>query len=327
MMKRLLVLLLLIPLESHAADVQVATLVVSEQNKLVREILAEVITPVHQVVAAETSGVVSSQRMEMGSHLVKGQIVVEIESSEQEAILDIARKELASARVEQGLRQRALQRAKVNHGQHAISEAQFDEVETRFAKAQAHLALMKSRVKLQETRLRKYQIRSPFNGQLVRSSPVVGQYVRPGDSVFEIVNTEERRIAIQLTPAEVSGLLDSRFTLLCTGKILKLISVSPMGEEKTGMTSLELEGCSDGLRPGQHIGVELVETRVASIPERGIQTDGKGKYVYVVNKGIVFRRALGELQSGENVIVMGTDKVDIGDLVHPIALDTQAINQ
>jgi multidrug efflux pump subunit AcrA (membrane-fusion protein) len=196
-----------------------------------------------------------------------------------------------------------------------------------FARAQAHLALMKSRVRLQETRLLKYQIRSPFAGQLVRSSPVIGGYVKPGDSVFEIVNTQERRIAIQLTPAETSGLLEARYRLFCADEMLNLVSVSPMGEEKTGMTSLELEGCSEGLRPGQHIGVELVETNVARIPEKGIQTDERGKYVYVVSSGIVFRRALGELQNGESVIVMGSDKVDIGDLVHPIALDTQVINQ
>jgi membrane fusion protein, multidrug efflux system len=326
-MKRFLVLLSLIPLVPMAADVQVATLKVREQNLLVREVLAEIITPDRQMVTAETGGVVRSERLEMGSQVTKGQVVVEIESSEQEAILDIARKELASAEVEEAHRRRTLQRAKINRDQKVISEAQFDKVETLFAKAQARLALMKSRVRLQETRLQKYQIRSPITGDLVRSSPVAGRYVRPGDPVFEIVNTDELRIAVQLTPAETSEFLSDRYALFCGNERLRPVSVSPTGEAKTGMTSLEFEACLEGLRPGQHVGVSLVLIDVASVPGKSIQTDEKGKYVYIVNGGIVVRRTLEELRKGESVIVMGTERVAVGDLVNPIALDIEGLDQ
>jgi RND family efflux transporter MFP subunit len=259
----------------------------------------------------------------MGTHVAKGQIVVEIESSEQEAVLDIARKRVASAEVELLHQQRAFKRAKINRDQNAISEAQFDEVETMLAKAKAHLALMKSQVRLEETRLHKYQIRSPFSGELVRSSPVIGQYVRPGDSVFEIVNTDERRVAVQLTPSETSELLGNRYALFCASEMLTPVPVSPKGEAKTGMTSLELKGCSEGLRPGQHVGLDLVKINAASIPDKGIRSDKRGKYVYVVDGGIVVRRALKELQIGENVIVMGAENVRVGGLVSPIVLDNE----
>ncbi len=326
-MKRICAWLLVFPLLVSAADRQVATLQVRQQNHLLREVLAEIIAPDHQVVAAETSGVVRSHRLEMGSLVMKGQLVVEIDSSEQGAILDIARKELTSAEVDLVYKQKVLKRAKVNHAQHAISDAQFDEVETMYTKARAYLALMKSRVRLQETRLQKYQIRSPFTGELVRSTPVIGQYVRPGDSVFEVVNARKRRVAVQLTPGETSGFLDGRLALLCADEMLTLISVSPVGDGKTGMTSLELDGCSEGLRPGQHVGIELVETNLAEIPRKSIQNDERGRYVHVVNGGIVVRRSLADLRQGENVIVMGTDGIRAGDLVHPIALDITGLDQ
>lgn len=302
--------------------VQVATLEVQEQGSLVREVLAEVVAPRRQTIAAEINGVIHSHRLEMGMPVSKGQVIVEMDSSEQQALLEIAIAELASARVDLAYTGKSFERAKINRGQRVLSEAQFDEAETAHAKSQAYMALMQSRVKLQQTRLEKYQIRAPFDGELVHGTPVVGLYVRPGEPVFEIVDIAERRIALQLTPEELSSLLRGDYVLSCEGDPMVLVAMSPVGQLKTGMTSLEVRGCDRNLLPGQHVSIDLIEARDADIPEQSILVDDDGEYVFIVDEEVVRRRDPETLQAGESVIVLGADRVQEGDVVMPIRLDS-----
>ncbi len=316
--------LILASTEMPAADIQVAIVKVQERGALVREVLSEVIAPRRQIIAAEINGVISSHRLEMGMPVSKGQVVVEIESSEQQALFEIATQELTTARVDLAYRTKSFERAKINRNQNALSEAQFDEVQTELAKSRAHVTLTESRVKLQKTRLEKYRIKAPFDGELVRPTPVIGLYVRPGEPVFEIVDVGEQRIELKLTPEELSGLLEGNYALMCESNPMTLVAMSPVGEIKTGMTSLEARGCKRQLLPGQHVSINLVETSYADLPQQSILNDDDGEYVYVVEEKTVSRRDPRKLEVGESIIVLGTDKVSPGDVVTPINLDADS---
>ena len=317
-----LVFLLIEP--AIADQVQVATVTVREQNSLVRELLAEITAPQRQTIAAETQGVVSSNRLEMGTSVVEGQVVVEIDSREQQAIVAIAVSQLASAEVELAHAKRSLIRARKNRDQKAMSESQFDEFSTTFDKAEVNRELAAGRVRLEQTRLEKYRVKTPFSGELVTATPVVGQYVRSGDAVFEVVNPLIRRVVLQLTAAELSSYLQGDYRLICDGEIMSTISVSPVGESRTGLASVELYGCDASLRPGQHVGVDLVKLNMPDIPEYGIHKDTEGKFVYVVKQGKVGRTQYSRLKRGDRVIVIGAEQVEIGDRVTSIEVDAES---
>ncbi|HIG41567.1 MAG TPA: hypothetical protein EYQ14_13680 [Gammaproteobacteria bacterium] len=317
-----LVFLLVEP--AMADQVQVATVTVREQNSLVRELLAEITAPQRQTIAAEIQGVVSSNRLEMGTSVVEGQVVVEIDSNEQQAVVAIAVSQLASTGIELAHAQRSLLRAKKNRNQNAMSESQFDEFSTAFDKAKVNRELAAGRVKLEQTRLEKYRVKTPFSGELVTATPVVGQYVRSGDAVFEVVNLLIRRVVLQLTSSELSSYQRGDYGLICDGEMMTTISVSPVEESNTGMASMELHGCGDTLRPGQHVGVDLVKLNAPYIPDYGIHKDIYGTFVYVVRQGRVGRTLYSRLKLGDRVIVVGAEQVKIGDMVTSIEVDAES---
>ena len=90
-------------------------------------------------------------------------VVVEIDATEQQALLDIAVSELGLADLDLAHTKRALNRAQTNRRQNALSESRFDEFQTAFDKSRVNRQLMSGRVKLQQTRLEKHKIRAPFS--------------------------------------------------------------------------------------------------------------------------------------------------------------------
>ncbi|MBT4521355.1 MAG: efflux RND transporter periplasmic adaptor subunit [Halieaceae bacterium] len=325
-MKSLMLLLLMLLSQTAPAQVQVATVTVIESHSLIRELLARVIAPKRQFIATEVRGVVSSSRIEMGTEVTAGQMVVEVESAEQQALVEIARSEYESITLDLAHKRRILDRAESNLTHRAISKAQFDEIETRYRKALVNKKLLSNRLALEETRLAKHRIKAPFRGNLVTATPVIGQYVRPGDTVFEVVNTDTSRLSLELTSSELAALARGDYALLCNNILLTPLAVSPSGNSRSGMNLLETSTCADieELRPGQHSGVNLVNINLANVPGNGVHTDTTGEFVYVVSAGTVHRRPLTGLKSGDSVIVLGAEKVQPGDAVTVISLDAKS---
>lgn len=303
------------------SDVQVAIVKLGQQNLPIRNILAKVVTPQRQQISAEVAGVVRSRRLEMGAPIRAGQILVEVDSDEQQVLLEIAERELRSKEVDLAHARKMWERAVSNRKHKAISEARFDDAVTQLNKAQALKDLSVSAVALQKTLLEKYQIRAPFTGALVNSTPVVGLYVRPGDVIGELVNTDTLRIVAPLTNEELAGIRRADLSLLCGNNFLEIVSVSPVSNESSGFVDVEMTPCPQKLRVGQRVVLNLVQQDLSNFPQQGIQTDTGGKFVYIVTEGIAKRRRLKELSIGDNIIVVGMKKVRDGDRVQTIVLE------
>ena len=66
------------------------------------------------------------------------------------------------------------------------------------------------------------------------------------------------------------------------------------------------------------------ESAKPDIPEYGIQRDVDGRFVYVVSQGKVGRRQYSSLKTGEKVIVIGAEQVEVGDSVIAIDMDGES---
>ena len=131
--------------------------------------------------------------------------------------------------------------------------------------------------------------------------------------MFELVNAKVRLVTLQLTSAELSSILTGEYSLICDNHMMTTISISPVGAADSGLASVEMQGCDKALRTGQHVGVNLVRLNSAAIPGDGIFEDAEGKFVYVVHQGKVHRQSYEHLSRGDKVIVLGTERIAIGD--------------
>lgn len=227
-----------------------------------------------------TSGHVIAIHFDNGTTVEAGDVLVELEHSEESASLDGARAELHK-------QERQFDRAKALFEQNLISEEELEEVTTTLDAAQAG-------VDAAEARLRNHVITAPFAGVvgIRRVSP--GTLVSPGETVATLDDLST--VKVDFTVSE------SMLSYVETGQEITARSVSWPGVEFRGAVTgvdtrvdeatraLWVRACIRNpearLRTGTSLAVELESDPRLSVgvPEAAIQVSGDAQYVYVVRE-------------------------------------------
>lgn len=170
-----------------------------------RDVTGEIRAVQRSRVAAEEAGMVVTLTLEPGDQVKAGQVIATLDDTLM--ALEISQREgdVASSHALVNEREamvkkaeRDLSRLKELMSGQGASQNEVDDAETGVAAASARLANAKAELAAKEaelkwTRQRKddMTIRSPFDGRVVSKGTEVGQWVREGDTVAEIVATGE----------------------------------------------------------------------------------------------------------------------------------------
>ncbi len=123
-------------------------------------------------VSAEVPGVVRKIHFEAGQQIKTGELLVQLDDSEEQATLRGLRASLELARAN-------YQRERKLVEQHAISRGDFDSVQADMRNRQAEVESM-------EAVIAKKAVRAPFAGTLGLRQVDVGQYLAPGAPIVEL---------------------------------------------------------------------------------------------------------------------------------------------
>jgi membrane fusion protein, multidrug efflux system len=240
------------------------------------------ISPVQgATVATELGGTVTEIGFENGALAKKGDLLIKLDASSEEAQLRSADSdaELAKADVE---RSRDLATRKV------ISKAELDAAEAKAAQKKAGADNMRAMIS-------KKEIRAPFDGQLGIRQVNIGQMINSGqqvvqlqalDSVYVDFALPQQRIA-QLKPGlEVHVTTDALADRQFSGK---LTAINPAIDVVTRNVTLQaiLENKDHALRPGMFAKVEVVlpeQHRTLIIPGSAVSYAPYGDSVFVIEK-------------------------------------------
>jgi RND family efflux transporter MFP subunit len=200
---------------------------------------------------AEVQGVIVSSPISAGTYIAEGQVVVELDSEEENLTYQQKKALHDVYEAEHNLAVRKLARTKLLIAKRSVSADQLEEAKASADSASARLAAAAFEASAAKLRLDKHKIRAPFSGVLVNNNESTGQYVRAGTRVARVVDTTDYFIDLYIQPsaptnqslqATIAAEYNADPGTVCS---LTLHSISPAVERDTGMrlVTFNAEGC------------------------------------------------------------------------------------
>ncbi|MCA4916164.1 MAG: efflux RND transporter periplasmic adaptor subunit [Phenylobacterium sp.] len=228
--------------------------------------------------SAATTQLVSRVRFSPGQTVSRGQVLVELKTTEQDAALAQARAREVQAR-------RAYERWRTLGEQGYASAAAVDQYEAAWKSARADVGAA-------ESRLGDRVIRAPFAGVVGLSDIAPGAIINPGAAIVTLDDLSAVRVDFQVPDrflsavregqaltATVDAWPDARFS----GRILRLDT--RIDERTRALTARSEFASPDGrLKPGMmlRVGVSQGVRTALALPESAVAVQGEGASVFVV---------------------------------------------
>ena len=233
------------------------------------------------VVSAELAGVVSEINFENGGEAKKGEVLMKLDASQEEALL-------RSAEAEAQLAQTDLERSRDLAMKKVVSSAELDSAQSKFRRLNAAVDQVRSSIA-------KKTLIAPFDGQLGIRQVNVGQMINAGQQVVPLTSLDPvfadfalpQQYLGQLTP----GLEVHVTTDAIPGRVFngKLTAINSMVDSSTRNITLQatLDNSDHALRPGMFAKAEVMlpeKHKTLVVPGSAISYAPFGDSVFVIEK-------------------------------------------
>lgn len=232
-------------------------------------------------VSAELAGTVAEVRFQNGGMAKKGDVLVRLDASSEEAQLRSAEADLELAKAD-------LTRARDLAARNVVSKAELDGAESRFQQKEGIVSNMRAMIA-------KKQVRAPFDGLLGIRLVNVGQMITAGQQVVSLQALEPLYVDFALPQQYLSQLsegLDVRVqTDVVPGHdfVGKLTALNSAVDPVTRNVALQatLDNREHALRPGMFARVEVVlpeKQKTLVVPGTAISYAPYGDSVFLIEK-------------------------------------------
>ena len=256
------------------------------------------------VVSTELGGTIGEIRFENGAQAKKGDVLVRLDVSQEEALLRSAQAEAELARTD-------LERARDLVSKKVISKAEIDAAESKFNRLNAIVDQMRSNIA-------KKTIVAPFDGELGIRQVNVGQMINAGQQVVALTSLDRVYVDFALPEQNVSKLTKDLETSVRADALPgrefkgKLTAINSMVDPITRNVPLQatLENPDHAVRPGMFakVDVMLPETKkTIVIPGSAVSYAPYGDSVFVIEKQK-------DPKSGRESLVLRQQFVRIGEV-------------
>ena len=233
------------------------------------------------MVSTELAGTVSEIMFQNGGVAKKGDVILKLDASQEEALLRSAEAEAELARTD-------LERTRGLASQNVVSKAELDAAESKFRRLTAVVDQMRSNI-------RKKTIVAPFDGELGIRQVNVGQMINAGQQVVLLQSLDPVYVDFALPQQHLQNLstgLEARVrTDALPGRefIGKLTAINSAVDTVTRNVTLQatLENPDHALRPGMFIKIDIVlpeKHKSLVIPGSAISYAPYGDSVFVIEK-------------------------------------------
>ncbi len=256
------------------------------------------------IVSAELAGVVSEINFENGSEAKKGEMLMKLDASQEEALMRSAEAEAQLARTD-------LERARDLAMRKVVSSAELDAAQSKFTRLNAVVDQMRSNIA-------KKTVIAPFDGQLGIRQVNVGQMINAGQQVVALTSLDSVYVDFALPEQHLSKLtkdleVQVRVDALPGREFKgKLTAINSMLDSVTRNVPLQatFENPDHALHPGMFakVNVMLPETKKAIvIPGAAVSYAPYGDSVFVIEKQK-------DPKSGKESLVLRQQFVRIGEV-------------
>ena len=233
------------------------------------------------VISAELAGIVSEISFENGAEAKKGDVLMKLDTSQEEALLRSAAAEAQLARTD-------LERSRDLAMKKVVSSAELDSAQSKFTRLNAVVDQMRSNIA-------KKTVIAPFDGQLGIRQVNVGQMINAGQQVIALTSLDSVYVDFALPEQHLSKLtkdLEVRVRVdALPGREFKgkLTAINSMLDPVTRNVPLQatLQNPDHALHPGMFAKVDVVlpvKESVLAIPATAISYAPYGDSVFVIEK-------------------------------------------
>lgn len=255
------------------------------------------------IVSTEMGGVVAEINFKNGGEAKKGEVLMRLDASSEEAQMKSAEADAELARSDF---QRAQELAKGN----VVSKAELDSAQSKLKQKEGMVENMRSMIT-------KKEIRAPFDGQLGIREVNVGQMIKAGDQVVPLQALNPVYVDFALPQQDISQLAPGLDVHVHTDAVPgrdfrgKLTSINSMVDIVTRNVSVQatLENEDHALRPGMFVRVEVsLPQKEPSliVPGSAVSYAPYGDSVYVIEKKK-------DEKTGEESLILRQQFVRVGE--------------
>lgn len=240
------------------------------------------VAPVQGVtLAADLSGVVDRVLFESGSEVQAGQLLVRLDTRQEQA-------QLAAAEAARDLAKSNLDRSKALLDQHLVAQSDYDQVSALFRQADAAVNQVRATID-------RKQIRAPFRGVTGIRQVNLGQYVSSGDAIVPLQSLDPVYVNFEVPQQQVDQLrrglvvtaaADSGARAIGTGRIT---AINPVADPATRNVLVQATFPNTRRRfaPGMYVSVNVElgsKADVIAVPASAINYAPYGNSVFVVEQ-------------------------------------------
>jgi membrane fusion protein, multidrug efflux system len=233
------------------------------------------------IVSTELGGIVSGVGFQSGSEAKKGEVLLKLDSSSEEALLHTAEADLELARAN-------LQRERDLAARKVVSKQEQDAAESTFGQKQGTVDNMRAFIA-------KKQVRAPFDGQLGIRQVNVGQMINSGQQVVSLQALDPVYVDFALPQQELSKLAPGLEALVRTDAVPgrefkgKLTALNSMVDTVTRNVTLQatFENPDHALKPGMFVKINIAlpeKGKTLVIPGSAVSYAPYGDSVFVIDK-------------------------------------------
>lgn len=157
-------------------------------------------------VSSEVDGIIRQIKVEEGSLVNKGSLLVEI--NEIDYSLDWKRSEAALKQAEANLdnAQAEYKRQEALYKEELVTKQQFDDITTKVALAKAALDGAKATLAISREKLTRTKIYSPLNGAVKEKKVSVGDYVRNGTPLLQLIRVNPLKLNFTVSEKDAASI-------------------------------------------------------------------------------------------------------------------------
>ena len=260
-------------------------------------------------ISAEEAGVVQRIVADKGAPARRNSILAVLKSEVLEESLRQARAAFESA-------EERYTRLSNLYQEKAISEQAYLDAKFAYKQAKAALGVL-------QARMQKTKISSPIDGRIDARYVDIGEYVTPGQKLFEVIKTDKMRVSAGLPEryildikkdARVFVEIDLYSDQVFEGEIT-FIGNTIHPKNRTFPVEISLENKGNTLKPNMFATVRILRRHFEngiSVPRDALVEGEDGKYIFLAKNGHAQRRDVQIIAaSGNDVLISG--QVSAGD--------------
>ncbi|MHA7808268.1 MAG: efflux RND transporter periplasmic adaptor subunit [Marinobacter adhaerens] len=214
-------------------------------------------------VSAQTSGTVRSLPFDVDDSVAAGDLIVQLEDSEQRSRLRQAEAGLEEAEAALADAGQRFERIEAVHERGLVSRQEFDQARNNLAAARARVERARAAVSEAQEQLSYTRVLAPYGGILTERHVEVGESVNPGQPLLSGLSLEQLRVVVDLPQkyAELARTERQAQVTLADGRVLETgeMTIYPYADPQTHTFRLRmrLSEPNGSLFPGMLVKVSV----------------------------------------------------------------------